>query len=102
ICHCEGDDDCPLITPCRCTGSLSFVHQGCLNQWIKSSDTRCCELCKFDFIMETTLKPLSKVHRTLTKPPELSASTQPLKSNYKHILKKSLNSYPVSVHLSVF
>lgn len=61
ICHCEGDDDCPLIMPCRCTGSLSFVHQGCLNQWIKSSDTRCCELCKFDFVMETKLKPLRKV-----------------------------------------
>uniref|UniRef100_A0A1A8FQ50 RING-type E3 ubiquitin transferase n=1 Tax=Nothobranchius korthausae TaxID=1143690 RepID=A0A1A8FQ50_9TELE len=60
ICHCEGDDECPLITPCHCTGSLSFVHQACLNQWIKSSDTRCCELCKFDFIMETKLKPLSK------------------------------------------
>ncbi|XP_061574595.1 uncharacterized protein marchf1 isoform X2 [Cololabis saira] len=59
ICHCEGDDDCPLITPCHCTGSLSFVHQDCLNQWIKSSDTRCCELCKFDFIMETRLKPLN-------------------------------------------
>ncbi|XP_024115485.1 uncharacterized protein march1 isoform X1 [Oryzias melastigma] len=60
ICHCEGDDEFPLIMPCRCTGSLSFVHQGCLNQWIKSSDTRCCELCKFDFIMETKLKPLNK------------------------------------------
>uniref|UniRef100_G3PYD9 RING-type E3 ubiquitin transferase n=1 Tax=Gasterosteus aculeatus aculeatus TaxID=481459 RepID=G3PYD9_GASAC len=58
ICHCEGDDECPLIMPCRCTGSLIFVHQTCLNQWIKSSDTRCCELCKFDFIMETKLKPL--------------------------------------------
>ncbi|KAM9314856.1 E3 ubiquitin-protein ligase MARCHF1-like [Pholidichthys leucotaenia] len=63
ICHCEGDDDYPLIMPCRCTGSLSFVHQACLNQWIKSSDTRCCELCKFDFIMETKLKPLSKWER---------------------------------------
>lgn len=61
ICHCEGDDECPLIMPCRCTGSLSFVHQACLNQWIKSSDTRCCELCKFDFVMETKLKPLRKV-----------------------------------------
>ncbi|XP_073319232.1 E3 ubiquitin-protein ligase MARCHF8 [Pagrus major] len=60
ICHCEGDDECPLIMPCRCTGSLSFVHQACLNQWIKSSDTRCCELCKFDFVMETKLKPLCK------------------------------------------
>ncbi|XP_071360093.1 uncharacterized protein marchf1 isoform X2 [Trachinotus anak] len=63
ICHCEGDDEYPLIMPCRCTGSLSFVHQACLNQWIKSSDTRCCELCKFDFIMETKLKPLRKWER---------------------------------------
>ncbi|XP_019114745.2 uncharacterized protein marchf1 isoform X3 [Larimichthys crocea] len=60
ICHCEGDDEYPLIMPCRCTGSLGFVHQACLNQWIKSSDTRCCELCKYDFIMETKLKPLRK------------------------------------------
>ncbi|XP_072857593.2 E3 ubiquitin-protein ligase MARCHF1 isoform X1 [Pogona vitticeps] len=60
ICHCEGDDESPLITPCRCTGTLRFVHQACLHQWIKSSDTRCCELCKYDFIMETKLKPLQK------------------------------------------
>ncbi|XP_075420272.1 E3 ubiquitin-protein ligase MARCHF8 isoform X1 [Tenrec ecaudatus] len=60
ICHCEGDDDSPLITPCHCTGSLHFVHQACLQQWIKSSDTRCCELCKYEFIMETKLKPLRK------------------------------------------
>nr|XP_021150524.1 E3 ubiquitin-protein ligase MARCH8 isoform X1 [Columba livia]XP_021150945.1 E3 ubiquitin-protein ligase MARCH8 isoform X1 [Columba livia]XP_021151301.1 E3 ubiquitin-protein ligase MARCH8 isoform X1 [Columba livia] len=60
ICHCEGDDESPLITPCHCTGSLHFVHQACLQQWIKSSDTRCCELCKYEFIMETKLKPLRK------------------------------------------
>nr|XP_058911123.1 E3 ubiquitin-protein ligase MARCHF8 isoform X2 [Kogia breviceps] len=60
ICHCEGDDESPLITPCHCTGSLHFVHQTCLQQWIKSSDTRCCELCKYEFIMETKLKPLRK------------------------------------------
>ncbi|XP_077166314.1 uncharacterized protein LOC143823671 isoform X2 [Paroedura picta] len=60
ICHCEGDEESPLITPCRCTGSLHFVHQACLQQWIKSSDTRCCELCKYEFIMETKVKPLRK------------------------------------------
>uniref|UniRef100_A0A8C7X4U1 RING-type E3 ubiquitin transferase n=1 Tax=Oryzias sinensis TaxID=183150 RepID=A0A8C7X4U1_9TELE len=60
ICHCEGDEESPLITPCHCTGSLRFVHQGCLQQWIKSSDTRCCELCKYEFIMETKFKPLRK------------------------------------------
>ncbi|XP_011825940.1 PREDICTED: E3 ubiquitin-protein ligase MARCH8 isoform X2 [Mandrillus leucophaeus] len=60
ICHCEEDDESPLITPCHCTGSLHFVHQACLQQWIKSSDTHCCELCKYEFIMETKLKPLRK------------------------------------------
>ncbi|KAG8453859.1 hypothetical protein GDO86_000475 [Hymenochirus boettgeri] len=60
ICHCEGDEENPLITPCRCTGTLRFVHQTCLHQWIKSSDTRCCELCKYDFVMETKLKPIRK------------------------------------------
>ncbi|KAM3840243.1 uncharacterized protein M6D78_006680 isoform 2-T8 [Vipera latastei] len=60
ICHCEGDDESSLITPCHCTGSLNFVHQACLQQWIKSSNTRCCELCKYEFIMETKLKPLRK------------------------------------------
>ncbi|XP_059496302.1 E3 ubiquitin-protein ligase MARCHF4-like isoform X2 [Stegostoma tigrinum] len=63
ICHCEGDDEGPLIMPCHCTGSLRYVHQACLQQWIKSSDTRCCELCKYEFIMETKLKPLRKWER---------------------------------------
>lgn len=71
ICHCEGDEG-PLITPCHCTGSLRFVHQSCLQQWIKSSDTRCCELCKYEFIMETKLKPLRKV-----RPAESSAPPPP-------------------------
>ena len=22
ICHCEGDDECPLISPCACSGEL--------------------------------------------------------------------------------
>ncbi|TSO98557.1 E3 ubiquitin-protein ligase MARCH1 [Bagarius yarrelli] len=60
ICHGEGDEECPLITPCRCIGSLRFVHHACLHQWIQSSDTRCCELCKYNFIMEMQLKPLRK------------------------------------------
>ncbi|XP_036402111.1 E3 ubiquitin-protein ligase MARCH8 isoform X3 [Megalops cyprinoides] len=70
ICHCEGDEDSPLITPCHCTGSLRFVHQSCLQQWIKSSDTRCCELCKYEFIMETKLKPLRKWEKLQMTPSE--------------------------------
>ncbi|CAL4088676.1 unnamed protein product, partial [Meganyctiphanes norvegica] len=60
ICHCEADLDSPLIAPCYCAGSLKYVHQSCLQQWIKSSDTKCCELCKFNFIMHSKIKAFNK------------------------------------------
>lgn len=62
ICHCEGDSEVPLIAPCYCAGSLRYVHQACLQQWIKSSDIRNCELCKFQFIMQSKIKPFSEVN----------------------------------------
>ncbi|XP_023695863.1 E3 ubiquitin-protein ligase MARCHF7-like isoform X2 [Paramormyrops kingsleyae] len=44
----------PLIAPCRCTGSLQYVHQDCMKKWLSSKissgsalDTiTTCELCK--------------------------------------------------------
>lgn len=70
ICHCEGDGDMPLISPCCCTGSLRYVHQACLQQWINSSDTKCCELCKFEFIMHTKIKPFRKWEKLEMSPVE--------------------------------
>lgn len=26
----------PLIEPCKCTGSLQFVHQDCIKKWLRS------------------------------------------------------------------
>ncbi|XP_071829133.1 E3 ubiquitin-protein ligase MARCHF8-like [Apostichopus japonicus] len=60
ICHCEGEESKPLIEPCLCLGSLKFVHQECLQKWIKSSNTQNCELCHFNFVMQSKLKPLGK------------------------------------------
>ncbi|XP_015591728.1 E3 ubiquitin-protein ligase MARCH8 isoform X2 [Cephus cinctus] len=60
ICHCEGEVGAPLLAPCYCSGSLRYVHQACLQQWIKASDTRACELCKFTFIMHAKTKPFSE------------------------------------------
>ncbi|KAM7394444.1 hypothetical protein PAMP_021248 [Pampus punctatissimus] len=72
----SGNGDMSVPTPQKCCGvnggmpqhcsddsELEVCRSDCLNQWIKSSDTRCCELCKFDFIMETKLKPLRKWER---------------------------------------
>lgn len=61
ICHCEAEPEQPLISPCLCAGSLQYVHQSCLQRWIKSSDTKKCELCKYEFIMESKMKPITKV-----------------------------------------
>ncbi|EDO37870.1 predicted protein, partial [Nematostella vectensis] len=60
ICHCEAEPDQPLISPCHCSGSLQYVHQTCLQRWIKSSDTKKCELCNYEFIMEAKMKPFRK------------------------------------------
>lgn len=61
ICHCENDPQNPLLTPCYCSGSLKYVHQACLQQWLTASDTSTCELCKFPFIMHTKIKPFGEV-----------------------------------------
>lgn len=60
ICHCESDPLNPLLTPCYCSGSLKFVHQACLQQWLTASETNACELCKFPFIMHTKIKPFNE------------------------------------------
>ncbi|KAH8329690.1 hypothetical protein KR074_012000 [Drosophila pseudoananassae] len=60
ICHCESDPQNPLLTPCYCSGSLKYVHQACLQQWLTASETNSCELCKFPFIMHTKIKPFNE------------------------------------------
>ena len=53
ICHCGAESNQPLIAPCFCSGSLKYVHQDCLQRWIKSSDIKRCELCKYPFDMQS-------------------------------------------------
>lgn len=60
ICH-ESDSISPLLTPCTCSGSLRYVHEMCLIQWLTASETSSCELCKFPFIMQSKIKPFNEV-----------------------------------------
>lgn len=45
ICRNPGDADNPLRYPCACSGSIKFVHQECLLQWLDHSNNRQCEVC---------------------------------------------------------
>ncbi|XP_038725616.1 probable E3 ubiquitin ligase SUD1 isoform X2 [Tripterygium wilfordii] len=49
ICRNPGDVDNPLRYPCACSGSIKFVHQDCLLQWLNHSNARQCEVCKYVF-----------------------------------------------------
>ncbi|CAK9190289.1 unnamed protein product [Sphagnum troendelagicum] len=39
-----GEDDLPLYYPCACSGSVEYVHQECLLQWLNHSNARQCEV----------------------------------------------------------
>ncbi|KAI1293639.1 E3 ubiquitin-protein ligase MARCHF8 [Halotydeus destructor] len=78
ICHCgDGDSysldssvstcgcetsmsklDLELISPCLCRGSMQYVHHHCLQQWIRTSNCKFCELCKFPFKLTIKYIPL--------------------------------------------
>ncbi|CAN6616736.1 hypothetical protein TRVA0_006S03334 [Trichomonascus vanleenenianus] len=50
ICRGEGSPEEPLFHPCKCSGSIKFVHQDCLLEWLRHSKKRpTCELCKTPF-----------------------------------------------------
>lgn len=53
VCHGEAEPDKPLYFPCKCDGSIKYVHQECLMEWLKVSKKTepKCELCgeKFHF-----------------------------------------------------
>lgn len=49
ICHGEATDEEPLFYPCKCSGSIKFVHQICLVEWLSHSQKKHCELCKTPF-----------------------------------------------------
>ena len=49
ICRSEATPDEPLFYPCKCSGSIKFVHQECLMEWLSHSHKKHCELCKTPF-----------------------------------------------------
>ncbi|XP_051166426.1 E3 ubiquitin-protein ligase MARCHF6 [Leptopilina boulardi] len=59
ICRvCRSDDpDRPLFHPCICTGSIKWIHQECLLQWMRYSRKEYCELCGYRFSFAPIYSP---------------------------------------------
>lgn len=51
ICRCEETPEEPLFYPCKCSGSIKYVHQECLQEWLSTSKkNQVCELCNTKFL----------------------------------------------------
>lgn len=54
---CLGDDnesDNPLTTPCKCAGTMKFIHIKCLQKWLKSK----LQVKKTPLYVSMIIKPL--------------------------------------------
>jgi len=73
ICH-GGAEDGKLFSPCKCSGSIKFVHMECLNKWREQScnpqSFLICDSCKFKYRLQrpyiSMLIQSDKVVNTLT------------------------------------
>ncbi|GJD11889.1 E3 ubiquitin-protein ligase MARCH6 [Galdieria sulphuraria] len=49
ICRGTNEPDRPLFHPCRCSGSIKYIHEDCLVQWLSEMRSERCELCGSTF-----------------------------------------------------
>ncbi|KAG5833835.1 hypothetical protein ANANG_G00280100 [Anguilla anguilla] len=62
----------PLLEPCRCTGSLQYVHQDCMKKWLRSKirsgsnldAVTTCELCKEKLHLNIDNFDINELYRT--------------------------------------
>lgn len=57
VCRSEGLPERPLFHPCICTGSIKWIHQECLMQWMRYSRKEYCELCSHRFSFTPIYSP---------------------------------------------
>ena len=55
---CRGDAEIgPLLHPCKCAGSIRYVHQECLDAWLSRTNSVTCELCHQPFVFSPVYAP---------------------------------------------
>ncbi|KAJ1719464.1 hypothetical protein LPJ53_005778, partial [Coemansia erecta] len=57
VCRSEGTAEEPLFYPCRCSGSIKYVHQVCLEEWLAHSNKKFCELCGYEYAFSPLYDP---------------------------------------------
>ncbi|SCW01164.1 LAFE_0D06502g1_1 [Lachancea fermentati] len=61
ICRGESTDDNPLFHPCKCRGSIKYIHESCLIEWVASKNVDInkpgaevkCDICHYPIQFKT-------------------------------------------------
>ncbi|KAJ3902429.1 hypothetical protein F5879DRAFT_1003174 [Lentinula edodes] len=73
ICSAPAEPDQPLFHPCKCSGTIRYIHQDCLTTWLAHSKKKTCDTCRHQFLfkkvyapdMPSTLPPLLMMRRLI-------------------------------------
>jgi E3 ubiquitin-protein ligase DOA10 len=67
VCHGESEPNRELFFPCKCDGSIKYVHQDCLMEWLKHTRQRNprCELCGTEFKFKNIYRQGAPLHLTI-------------------------------------
>ncbi|KAI0085732.1 hypothetical protein BDY19DRAFT_964078 [Irpex rosettiformis] len=49
ICSGPAEPDQPLFYPCKCSGTIRYIHQECLTTWLAHSKKKTCDVCKHPY-----------------------------------------------------
>jgi hypothetical protein len=55
-----------MVSPCRCKGTLEYVHTNCLLEWLDQSNNKQCSHCHYEYVIEEEYE--SSVHKCMDSP----------------------------------
>ncbi|KDR68014.1 hypothetical protein GALMADRAFT_79202, partial [Galerina marginata CBS 339.88] len=73
ICSAPAEPDQPLFHPCKCSGTIRYIHQDCLTTWLAHSKKKNCDVCKHPYSftkvyatdMPSSLPPILLIRRLI-------------------------------------
>ncbi|VDN55292.1 unnamed protein product [Dracunculus medinensis] len=104
ICHCPSSLNDNLISPCRCSGSLKYVHMSCLLHWLticsrKLKRPAICELCLYRYHRRRLFKVLFTFFLTLI---QIIYSNQFVSKDWQSILSSTTLTAAIIFFLGLF
>lgn len=86
ICRSGSEEGRPLFYPCKCSGSIKYIHEDCLLTWLSHSNVKFCELCKTPYSFQPCKFEIKKILDLFSKKIKKSYTSICFKYSFKVIL----------------